>query len=167
MKNVSNWKKEDAVSFIECCMIWIGMGFHPDTPMNGYVDGDGFPTFTVGDAMHNQTKLDKAFELLGDDIYEVGMELGYKLGYYPRPDDQTREEESKEGQYSGVGFTFNLDISGYLEREGVEKMPSDMWDEIEEDVAARAHEMMKEGYWSGELCVSYNDDEFYGWWYSK
>ncbi len=83
MKNVSNWKKEDAVSFIECCMIWIGAGFHPDTPMNGYL-----ASFTDDEARENQTKLDKAFELLGDDIYECGMELGYKLGYYPRPDDQ-------------------------------------------------------------------------------
>jgi len=88
MKSTQNWTKEDAVSFIECCMIWIGAGFHPDTQMNDYVDGDGLPAFTDDEARDNQEKLDKAFELLGEDIYECGMELGYKLGYYPRPKDE-------------------------------------------------------------------------------
>jgi hypothetical protein len=88
MKSTQNWTKEDAVSFIEGCMIWIGAGFHPDTDMKGYVNAFGFTIFSEEDAAMNQKKLNLAFELLGDDIYEVGMELGYKLGYYPRPDDQ-------------------------------------------------------------------------------
>lgn len=88
MKSVKNWTKEDAVSFIESCMIWIGAGFHPDTAMNEYVvlgTNQEVPTFTPEEAAMNQEKLDKAFELLGESIYECGMELGYKLGYYPAP----------------------------------------------------------------------------------
>lgn len=89
MKSVKNWTKEDAVSFIEACMIWIGEGFHPDTPMADYVAlGNGQPTFTSNEAVYNQERLNRAFELLGDDIYECGMELGRKLGYYPAPDPE-------------------------------------------------------------------------------
>ena len=148
----------------------IGASFHPDTPMPDYTDRHGNPVFGREGCEAMQTKIERCFDVCeqsGHDIYEQGLELGRKLGYYPAIEPETREEESNGGQYSGVGFTFDLDISEYLEREGIEKMPSDMWDEIEDDVASRAHEMMKEGYHSGELCVTYNDDTFYGWWYSK
>ena len=154
----------------------LGAGFHPDTPFDNpdhwYVNYDtGQPTFAdQHQRARLQSQLERCFQVCeqsGHDIYEQGLELGRKLGYYPAIEPETREEESNGGQYSGVGFTFDLDISEYLEREGIEKMPSDMWDEIEDDVASRAHEMMKEGYHSGELCVTYNDDTFYGWWYSK
>ena len=147
----------------------LGAGFHPDTPIEDYTNEDGSFTFENG-VVDLQCQLDRCYQVclsFNEDIYEVGLALGRKLGYYPAIEPETREEESNGGQYSGVGFTFDLDISEYLEREGIEKMPSDMWDEIEDDVASRAHEMMNEGYHSGELCVTYNDDVFYGWWYSK
>lgn len=89
MRNPEIWTKEDALRFIDTCMIWIGPGFNPDTPMADYVvlgTKQQVSTFTPEDAAANQVMLDKAFELLGDDIYQAGMELGYKLGYYPRPE---------------------------------------------------------------------------------
>jgi hypothetical protein len=98
MKSVKNFTSADAVCFIESCMIWIGAGFHPDTPMSQYVTlgKDGQPTFTPNEVIYNQERLNKAFELLGDDIYECGMEIGYKLGYYPRPDDHDKDASDLE-----------------------------------------------------------------------
>jgi hypothetical protein len=89
MKNTRYWNEDDAKAFVKSCLIWIGPGFHPDTPMEDYVvlrTNQQVSVFTTEDAAANQVMLDKAFELLGDDIYEAGMELGYKLGYYPRPE---------------------------------------------------------------------------------
>ena len=77
------------------------------------------------------------------------------------------DDEDEGGDYNGNGFTFNLDTEEYLEKEGLASMPEDMWEGIIEDVEERALSMMKEGYRQGELCVSYNGEEFYGWWYSK
>lgn len=73
MKNVSRWTKEDAESFLVQCLMVIGPGFHPDTHMADYKQQHSlYMLFTEQEVEENQAKIEKAFELLGEQgIYNV------------------------------------------------------------------------------------------------
>ena len=86
MKNTRYWNEDDAKAFVKSCLIWIGPGFHPDTEMKSYTYENGHYMLSIEDAAINQEKLNAACDLLGDDIYEIGMEFGRQLGYYPAPE---------------------------------------------------------------------------------
>ncbi len=83
MKRTKNWTKQDAEAFIIGCLVWIGPGFHPDTPMIDYVTGDGNLTFNASEARINQVKMNMAWELLGESIYDILTEWGIKMGLQP------------------------------------------------------------------------------------
>lgn len=148
----------------------LGVAFHPDTMIQDYYTPNGDPAIWNG-VLTKQLQLERCFEVcskLGYDIYEEGLKIVQAMGLAPAP---TPEKEDEGGQYNGNGFTFNLDTAEFLQEHGLDHMPDDMWEEIKDDVADRALQMMKEGYHQGELCISYCDDqyegEFCGWWYSK
>lgn len=56
----------------------LGVGFHPDTPMEDYIDQNGEPTYTHERACELQRTLDQCFDdvyhYLNEDIYEVGLD---------------------------------------------------------------------------------------------
>ena len=58
----------------------IGPGFHPDTPGREYVRmSDGKRSFTRNQAKVIDCKLDFAFRLLGDRVYDIGLVEQRKL----------------------------------------------------------------------------------------
>lgn len=77
--------RQDAINFIHGCILFIGPGFHPDTPMGGYVTGNDFPLLNTGAAIHYTHLLADCHDMLGEDIYQVGLGLMQKLGYAPAP----------------------------------------------------------------------------------
>lgn len=94
--------RQDAINFIHGCILWIGPGFHPDYPMSDYdVVDTGLPTFSKGEAKMNQSKLDRCHKLLGDDVYEVGMEFMARMGYVPAPDENGEKQPTAVDGYSG------------------------------------------------------------------
>ena len=63
----------------------LGAGFHPDTPIDDYVNETGMTTFTftIYEATLLQHQLDRCFavcERLGEDIYEQGVQPLAYLG---------------------------------------------------------------------------------------
>ncbi len=68
--------EDDCRRLVRWFMHFCGMGFHPDTAAGEYVDCDsGRATFEGQFAeLVVQPLLDDAFELLGDRVYEIGME---------------------------------------------------------------------------------------------
>lgn len=73
-------KVYDAVQFLQASILWIGTGFHPDTPMATYTDETGNYVFPAGKAAKNQIKLDQCHQVLGEGIYEIGLELLRRYG---------------------------------------------------------------------------------------
>ncbi len=64
--------KQQAEKFIRAIANEIGIGFHPDTPMEDYIKANGEALFSPRRAYKLQSKLMYAFELLGEDrIYQV------------------------------------------------------------------------------------------------
>jgi hypothetical protein len=57
----------------------IGMGFHPDTPGREYVKQNGKRSFTVKKAKAIDCKVDFAFRLLGNKVYDIGLREQRKL----------------------------------------------------------------------------------------
>jgi hypothetical protein len=45
-----------------------------------------------------------------------------------------------------------------------DNVPEDISEELDEQCKARIFEMMNNGYQSGELCESYDEQTYYGWW---
>lgn len=67
---------QTARQFLAHCIDLLGSGFHPDTPFTDYVGlYHGQRVFSDEAAANLQTRLDAAFEVLGEDVYEVGLEL--------------------------------------------------------------------------------------------
>ncbi len=52
----------------------MGMGFHPDTPMEEYVDDSRRPIFSAKEAARRQAILDRAHAVLGDEVYSVALD---------------------------------------------------------------------------------------------
>ncbi len=71
-------QRKDAESFIRACVQLIGMGFHPDTPFLNYTKRDGSPIFSEETAAKYQQNLEEAFAILGDGVYEVGLDEMHK-----------------------------------------------------------------------------------------
>ncbi len=95
----------------------LGAGFHPDTPIDDYTNADGSSYWGGHPQPTLQKQLDRCFEVVEDadgDIYECGMELGRKLGYYPRPDDEKQSVTLLFGQdaiseFEDMDANINLD----------------------------------------------------------
>lgn len=65
---------EDAKKTIDFLFEKIGIGFHPDTPINDYVDHSGNDVFTPEQAETLQYQVDECFEVAGFDPYEYLMQ---------------------------------------------------------------------------------------------
>jgi hypothetical protein len=98
MRSLNNWNKADAENFIRGCIVWIGPAFHPDTPMADYIGKDG-AIFTPNDAYMNQCKLEKALDILGDDIYGIGLDMSQTMGFAPRQDLEESNGDEKEKMF--------------------------------------------------------------------
>lgn len=69
----------------EKCREWLrklcrdfGLGFHPDSPADDYIDGDGLP-FPPAVVSALDESVNRAFELLGDEVYDIGAEVGQAM----------------------------------------------------------------------------------------
>ncbi|WP_163216443.1 hypothetical protein [Bacteroides sp. 224] len=49
----------------------------------------------------------------------------------------------------------------------LEKLSFEEIEYLEQQAMSRIVEMIKDGYTSGELCESIDENEFYGWWEYK
>lgn len=63
-----------AEAFVRWCGRSIGMGYHPDTRGEDYADADGEPTFDAADARLFDEQHAAAFALLGDRVYDIGLD---------------------------------------------------------------------------------------------
>lgn len=67
----------DVRNFIRQCTEELGMGFHPDTPFDDYVNVDtGLPTYTPEQAEERQLQMEQAMEWCDEnhqDIYEMSV----------------------------------------------------------------------------------------------
>jgi len=62
-------------------------------------------------------------------------------------------------------FKKEINIKFWYEfTDALEALNFDDREQLEDDAKERIFSQIKEGYTSGELCTSINDDEFYGWW---
>ena len=69
--------KMQAVSFLVQMIDRVGMGYHPDTPIEDYVDSNGHPTFSdeYMEKQVLQAKHDEMMEVLGDKAYSIGVAI--------------------------------------------------------------------------------------------
>jgi hypothetical protein len=52
------------------------LNFHPDTPFEDYVCyEDGKPTYTPEECCLRNRLVDECFELVGDRVYDIGLEI--------------------------------------------------------------------------------------------
>jgi hypothetical protein len=66
--------EESAKAFLNWCVQTIGLGFHPDTPFDDYIDSaTDEPVFDERTARKLEQKMRRAF--LFCDPYEVGLDL--------------------------------------------------------------------------------------------
>ena len=71
-KRKKEMNKAECEAFIRRIAYEIGLGFHPDTPMDDYINGKGEALFSRRRALKLQSKLYWAFEVLGEErIYQV------------------------------------------------------------------------------------------------
>lgn len=70
---------EDAAEFVRACCREIGLGFHPDTPFSDYVEfnrndvRENRDMFPPDDAARLDGCMKRAFLLLGEGVYDVGL----------------------------------------------------------------------------------------------
>ncbi|MGH7130345.1 MAG: hypothetical protein ACREJO_00150 [Phycisphaerales bacterium] len=63
----------EAIKWLRRATHEIGPGFHPDTPASDYVAAaSGMPLFGAQDAEAFDANIGRAFELLGEEVYEYG-----------------------------------------------------------------------------------------------
>jgi hypothetical protein len=66
--------REQAIAYVEHCVDWIGVGFHPDTKFSDYVDVKrGEKLFNEDQIAHAEANMEACFEVLGDEVYEVAL----------------------------------------------------------------------------------------------
>jgi hypothetical protein len=65
--------RQEAINLIMKMCLVIGGGFHPDHSLGDYVDCKGNILFTDEEVDKYDPLLDQAHEILGDDVYLVGM----------------------------------------------------------------------------------------------
>ena len=127
MENISINTMADVRSFMYYLIVELdlGAGFHPDTPFDNpdhwYVNYDtGQPTFAdQHQRARLQSQLERCFQVCeqsGHDIYEQGLELGRKLGYYPAPDDQSQVVAVLFGADAIDAYNEDGDIEGAVNR---------------------------------------------------
>lgn len=68
---------ESAVEFIKWCIGRLGLGYHPDTDFDDYIDGNGNSVFTPAEARHLDEQTERAFGFC--DPYDVGQHEFKKL----------------------------------------------------------------------------------------
>lgn len=63
--------RDSAAAFVRWCVMHVGLGYHPDTPFEDYVDDSGVASFSL-DAANTLNELnERAFSFC--DPYEVGL----------------------------------------------------------------------------------------------
>lgn len=76
-----------AKEFIFWCLDRIGLGYHPDTLFDEYVNDDGSPTFPTSEANYLNEQNAVLFEHI--DPYHVGLaEMRKRMGYEPDSDGE-------------------------------------------------------------------------------
>ena len=74
--------KKDVINFFDYLYLTRSISFHPDDDFNDYVNTKTKePSFTKAEAEELNKRMKEAFDVLGDDIYEVGIERLEK--HYP------------------------------------------------------------------------------------
>lgn len=71
-----------AKTWIRRMVRYVGPGFHPDTPFDGYVTSDDKPLFTPEQCAQNENSLSAAwtiFDRSGVDIYAIGLSVQRRL----------------------------------------------------------------------------------------
>ena len=63
--------RDSAATFVRWCVSHVGLGYHPDTAFEDYVDGDGRPSFTPEIAQSLNELNTRAFEFC--DPYDIGL----------------------------------------------------------------------------------------------
>lgn len=66
--------RKEAVCWVRTVSREVGLGFHPDTPASEYVNlNTDLPTFSTTEAKAFDEARDRAFDLLGEHIYQFGL----------------------------------------------------------------------------------------------
>jgi len=65
--------KSAALRFVNRLQDKIGVGYHPDTRAAEYVNDDDEPLFSELEAEEIDENMDRVFDLLGDEVYEIGL----------------------------------------------------------------------------------------------
>lgn len=72
--------RHQAEGFVRSLVRWVGPGFHPDTDFNDYAIVDaGTRSFTPSQASRLNAELDRAFAVLGDDLYDIAAPVQHAL----------------------------------------------------------------------------------------
>lgn len=98
VKDIRNEKVEkDYLNFVKS-MYAKHVIFHPDDPIKDYQDEKKKPTFSPVEAKKLQAQLDNFHKVLGDKVYDLGMQLQKKyfkkhLGVDLTPDDDKKKKK--------------------------------------------------------------------------
>ncbi len=77
---------EDIEKFVRYLMLDENLVYHPDEPFTGYVNfADGSPVYTSEQCAERERLLDRCFEIAGDGVYEIGLELSFERLGLPFP----------------------------------------------------------------------------------
>ncbi|WP_374028317.1 hypothetical protein ACES2J_08270 [Bdellovibrio bacteriovorus] len=72
--------REYALETLKFFQDLIGLGYHPDTPMDEYINVDNDEkTFVEGQAADLQFKHDAMMNVLGDEAYDIAADRAFKL----------------------------------------------------------------------------------------
>ncbi len=62
--------REQAIQFLKSMYERLGAGYHPDDPMTDY--------FSTYDAQNMENYMQECFDILGDEVYEIGLNLAHE-----------------------------------------------------------------------------------------
>jgi hypothetical protein len=92
--NATLVNRQDAIAWVQKAALELGLGFHPDTPAAEYVNTEtNQPTFTAAEAVAFDAVREKAFDLLGDSIYDYGLSIQQRLLRGTLPMDKKTAEQ--------------------------------------------------------------------------
>lgn len=69
---------EDVQEFLNDCINYLGLAFHPDTNFIDYVSSNGYPLYNEEQAEISNKMMEQAFDICDEldvDIYEMALNL--------------------------------------------------------------------------------------------
>jgi hypothetical protein len=69
---------EDVQEFLNDCVNYLGLAFHPDTNFSDYVSSNGYPLYNEEQAEISNQMMEKSFDICDEldvDIYEMTLNL--------------------------------------------------------------------------------------------